>query len=89
MTDDHLTEADRVLCEALESCASEFEYDVAASHLAAQRIRELSRLHAAEADAARLAEAGTAAMRLGVQTPEQLTAWIDALTAHSVRLIDG
>lgn len=47
------------------------------------------RLAAAEADAARLAEAGTAAMRLGVQTPEQLTAWIDALTAHSVRLIDG
>lgn len=55
-----------------------------------ETIRLLERkLAAAEADAARLAEAGTAAMRLGVQTPEQLTAWIDALTAHSVRLIDG
>ena len=68
MTDDHLTEADKALCEALDD---PFEWqgvhlidgktilvDAGEPYEASRRIRELSRkLAASEADADRLAEA--------------------------------
>lgn len=90
---DHLTEADRALCDMADLLFDTTSQKASLSRAMAQRIRELSRqLAAAEADAARLAEAVEELQA----TPPHWEEYADvynmaeaALAAHTARLIDG
>lgn len=89
---DNLTPEDRALCGALDAFVETHTEIVGNIEDAATRIIELSRqLHAAEADAARLAEALGEAIE-GLEDSGKHTYARDcaeALASHTARLIDG